>query len=147
MIIIFCTMLVMLSSLTPFPINLCRYMKYLALGGVHPHLQTSYLQLALSDIMSLLLNNSFWAKTVTHSMDLLHVHGLLLHASHLLPLQYGPALSLRVHGDSAHPQYLATPFGNRLQHTPWTISCLPSTPPWTTSICPSLLASISQASS
>ena len=43
-----------------------------SLGGVHPHLQSLYLQLALSDIMSLLLNNSFWAKTVTYSMDLLH---------------------------------------------------------------------------
>ena len=52
--------------------------------------------------MSLLLNNSFWAKTLTYSVDLLHGHGLLLHTNHLLPLQYGPALSLRVHGDSAH---------------------------------------------
>ena len=69
------------------------------------HRQTSYLQSALSDIMSLLLNNSFLAKTVIYSMYLLHVHGLLLHASHLLPLQYGPTLSLRVHGDSAHSQY------------------------------------------
>ena len=107
-IIISCTMLVMLSSLTPFPINLCRYMKYLALGGVHPHLQTSYLQLALSDIMSLLLNNSFWAKTVTHSMDLLHVHGLLLHASHLLPLQYG---SGTVHIHNTEQLLLATDCG------------------------------------
>ena len=79
-----------------------------SLGGVHPHLQSLYLQLALSDIMSLLLNNSFWAKTVTYSVELLHVHGLLLHASHLLPLQYG---SGTVHIHNTEQLLLATDCG------------------------------------
>ena len=94
---------IIINTLSHQPLQVC--MKYLALCGVHPHHQSGYLQLALSDIMSLLLNNSFWAKTLTYSVDLLHGHGLLLHTNHLLPLQYGPALSLRVHGDSAHSQF------------------------------------------
>ena len=49
------------------------------------------------------LQDSFLAGS-GHSLSghLLHVDGHILHTSHLLPLQNSSALSLRVHGDSAH---------------------------------------------
>ena len=86
------TMLAMVLSLTPTSLALGLPVHLFHFLHIQRHVQGNNLN----------IQDSFLAGS-GHSLSghLLHVHRLLLQANHLLPLQYSPALSLRVDGDSA----------------------------------------------
>ena len=85
-------MLAMVLSLTPTSLALGLPVHLFHFLHIQRHVQGNNLN----------IQDSFLAGS-GHSLSghLLHVHRLLLQANHLLPLQYSPALSLRVDGDSA----------------------------------------------